>query len=700
MSPLNQQTIIHREYLPIVRRIRLRAHRRIQWLHSFWEKSAWEAGQGMAITYSEVNCILADPYLVTSEEHAFYQELKEENQKIQEVDYETAQDPRWAQLCQQFDLSEYECDLLSLALAVEILPSLRRVFGYLNDNIAACHPDIQLAASLFEWLPTHDIHMNSHLIEWRLAAPTGNDSPWSPIAPWKGDPIIARWLLTGDPLEHVRGLPIEYCYHNQAEAKSCLYPELKSEVWQFLNTIDKNNKLPVLIEFSGLSGSGKRTLAFQICTLLERDLLLVDCWELAKLETEPVIDAIIRTIRTSKLTRAAIYWHGTEGLDEKIWRKIKIHADLSFATSDSPIQTGVKQVNTIHRAYQLPILSRSKRVELWHNLSNLNTVPEAVNEWMLSPIEIKRIAPLAFLGNAAVNEACRSLLHRESGELFASLVCPYTWSDIVLQSPVKQQLKELEAQAKLRWSVYEDWGFGKLCPLGKGISALFAGPSGTGKTMAAQVLAHSLERELYRVDLSGVVNKYIGETEKRLKKVFDDCERSGVVLFFDEADALFGNRTQVKDAHDRFANIEIDYLLQRMEQFNGVAILATNRKNDVDTAFLRRLRFIVDFAPPGFEERLVLWTKALPETSPNGEALLESIDWKVLAEKLPMTGADIKNTAIGAAFLAKSEGTRIYMSHVVYAARREMAKQGISLRSSDWQGLELYNSSHGTGEKQ
>ncbi len=164
----------------------------------------------------------------------------------------------------------------------------------------------------------------------------------------------------------------------------------------------------------------------------------------------------------------------------------------------------------------------------------------------------------------------------------------------MLPETLRQHLDELEQQVRLRWSVYEEWGFERLCPMGRGITALFAGPSGTGKTMAAQVLARSLGMELYRVDLSGVVNKYIGETEKRLKQVFDACERANVVLFFDEADALFGQRTQVKDAHDRFANIEIDYLLQRMEQFDGLAILATNRKGDLDRAFLRRIRFIVD----------------------------------------------------------------------------------------------------------
>jgi SpoVK/Ycf46/Vps4 family AAA+-type ATPase len=275
---------------------------------------------------------------------------------------------------------------------------------------------------------------------------------------------------------------------------------------------------------------------------------------------------------------------------------------------------------------------------------------------------------------------------RSPGELLTALQCPYTWDDIVLPGVVRQQLGELVAQSHLGAEVLDGWGFERLCRMSRGISALFAGPSGTGKTMAAQVLARELDRELLRVDLAGVVNKYIGETEKRLKQVFDSCERSSAVLFFDEADALFGQRTQVKESHDRYANIQIDYLLQRIEQFDGIAILATNRKNDLDNAFIRRLRFIVDFFPPGPAERLTLWQLALPERSPSGEELLDGIDWEWLAANMVMTGAEIKSTALAAAFLARAQGSRIQQEHLVHAARREMAKHGSNWRAANWEG--------------
>jgi SpoVK/Ycf46/Vps4 family AAA+-type ATPase len=322
---------------------------------------------------------------------------------------------------------------------------------------------------------------------------------------------------------------------------------------------------------------------------------------------------------------------------------------------------------------------------LWNRLTG-QAAPEIIANSPLEPAGIVHAARLAAAGAGSIPGVGTAAPPFEAEDLFTPLACPYTWDDIVLTPALCEHLRELEWQIRLRPHVYEEWGFERLCPLGRGITALFAGPSGTGKTMAAQVLAAALRMKLYRVDLSGVMNKYIGETEKRLRRVFDACERTNVLLFFDEADALFGQRTQVKDAHDRFANIEIDYLLQRMEQFNGVAILATNRKGDLDKAFLRRIRFIVDFVAPGPAERLAMWKRVLPPRSPAGEDLLGDIDWEHLADKLNLTGAGIRGAALAAAFLARSEGTLIGMSHILHAAEREVAKGGMALRAAGWGG--------------
>jgi SpoVK/Ycf46/Vps4 family AAA+-type ATPase len=265
-------------------------------------------------------------------------------------------------------------------------------------------------------------------------------------------------------------------------------------------------------------------------------------------------------------------------------------------------------------------------------------------------------------------QACRAQAGWHLEELAQRLVPCYAWEDIVLPADVLRQLHEIAAQVMYRAQVYETWGFGAKLNRGRGISALFAGPSGTGKTMAAEVLADYLRLDLYRVDLAGVVSKYIGETEKNLRRVFDAAEQSGSILFFDEADALFGKRTEVKDSHDRYANIEINYLLQRMEDYRGLAILATNMKSHLDQAFLRRLRFIVNLPFPDADLRRQIWQKAFPAGAP-----IKGLDYTALA-RLEIPGGNIKNIALNAAFLAAETKSPICMGHVLHAARREYAK--------------------------
>jgi SpoVK/Ycf46/Vps4 family AAA+-type ATPase len=242
------------------------------------------------------------------------------------------------------------------------------------------------------------------------------------------------------------------------------------------------------------------------------------------------------------------------------------------------------------------------------------------------------------------------------------------WDDLVLPDTVAAQLVELAGQCTSRAVVYERWGFGAKLTRGRGLTALFAGPSGTGKTLAAEVLASELDLAMYRIDLAGVVSKYIGETEKNLRRVFNAAEGGGAILFFDEADALFGKRSEVRDSHDRYANIEVDYLLQRMEEYRGLAILATNRKSHIDQAFLRRLRFVIDFPLPSEELRMRIWRRAFPPDAP-----IEGVDWDVLA-RLEISGASIKSIALYAAFLAAGDGGVIGMEQLVRAAVREYSK--------------------------
>src|SRR3989440_763452 len=252
------------------------------------------------------------------------------------------------------------------------------------------------------------------------------------------------------------------------------------------------------------------------------------------------------------------------------------------------------------------------------------------------------------------------------------------WDDIVLPPIEKNLLRQIADQVGNRTRVYGEWGFARKMNRGLGISALFAGDSGTGKTMAAEVIANELRLNLYRIDLSAVVSKYIGETEKNLRRLFDAAEDGGAILFFDEADALFGKRSEVKDSHDRYANIEINYLLQRMEIYRGLAILATNVKSALDTAFVRRLRFIVDFPFPGLVERKAIWRGVFPP-----EAKTRGLDFDRLA-RLNITGGNIQNVALNAAFLAGRADKAVSMPLVLDAARAVFRKLGRPISESDF----------------
>ncbi len=265
-------------------------------------------------------------------------------------------------------------------------------------------------------------------------------------------------------------------------------------------------------------------------------------------------------------------------------------------------------------------------------------------------------------------EACR--LQSRSGESSVAqrIECRAKWDDLVLPDPQTEQLRMIVSQLKQRTKVYEDWGFGEKLSRGLGLTALFSGTSGTGKTMAAEVIANELRLDLVVVDLSTVMDKFIGETEKNLRRVFDVAERSGAVLLFDEADALFGKRSEVKDSHDRYANIGVSYLLTRMESYRGLAILTTNRRDVMDEAFIRRLRFIVTFPYPDAEQRLLIWKRVFPAPTPLG-----NVDFERLAG-LDATGAMIRNIALGAAFVAAEDGQPVGMSTIMRVAQSEYSK--------------------------
>jgi SpoVK/Ycf46/Vps4 family AAA+-type ATPase len=275
-------------------------------------------------------------------------------------------------------------------------------------------------------------------------------------------------------------------------------------------------------------------------------------------------------------------------------------------------------------------------------------------------------------GHEDLFSAARAQTGNELAGLAQKIETLYRWDDIILPPDTLSQLTEICMQVTHRHRVWSDWGFGQKLSLGKGVNALFSGPSGTGKTMAAEIVASELGLDLYRIELSTMISKYIGETEKNLERVFRAAENSNAILFFDEADALFGKRSEVRDSHDRYANIEISYLLQKMEQYEGVAILATNLQQNMDEAFLRRLAFIIKFPFPDESSRRRIWGVMWPRQIP----LAQNIDLDLLAGVLKVSGGNIRNIALAAAFLAAEEGGPVSMPHLVRAARREYEKLG------------------------
>ena len=273
---------------------------------------------------------------------------------------------------------------------------------------------------------------------------------------------------------------------------------------------------------------------------------------------------------------------------------------------------------------------------------------------------------------------CRSLTRPHVGGYAQRLQPKVGWADLVLGEQELRMLHAIADQVRNRWRVYEEWGFAERTTRGLGLSVLFSGDSGTGKTHTAEVLAHELDLDLYRADLSVVVSKYIGETEKNLRQLFDAFDAGSGVLYLDEADALFGKRGEVTEPRDRYANMQIDYLLQRMEAYRGLAILSTNMRSAMDPAFLRRLRFIVEFAFPDTAQRRAIWALAFPASVPGAARL----DLDRLAG-LPANGGMIRNIAMNAAFLAAARGSDLDMDAVLTAVRDEFAKLQLPIRQRD-----------------
>lgn len=450
---------------------------------------------------------------------------------------------------------------------------------------------------------------------------------------------------------------------------------------------DPTTRAPVVV-LSGDDADGQSDLAVHAAAHFG--------WQLYKLQAQDLpgsaaeIDALATLWqRESMLLGAALLIQGQDLMpSHPVLSFVERVAGVLFVATREPISC---KRPTLHFAVNKPDATAQK--ELWQEAlgaggAQLNGALDGVAaQFRLSAQRIHTTGGSLRAALAASEEpnellwrACREASGAQLDGLAQRIASAATWCDLVLPEAQKSILRQIAAHARHRLTVYQQWGFANKGARGLGISALFAGESGTGKTMAAEVLANQLHLDLYRIDLASVVSKYIGDTEKNLRRVFDAAEDSGAILLFDEADALFGKRSEVRDSHDRYANIEVSYLLQRMEAYRGLAILTTNMKAALDVAFQRRLSFVVQFPFPDQQQRELIWRGVFPAATP-----VAQLDHAKLA-RLSMSGGNIRNIALNAAFLAAEDGTPVGMKHLLQAAHGEAAKRERPLSDAETRG--------------
>jgi len=480
-----------------------------------------------------------------------------------------------------------------------------------------------------------------------------------------------------EPLLQPRGLPSWIAEEHRSLAK---------EIPPFVSGTELGSARQPILHLCGDDARGQEEIAALLAEDAGRQLYLLRSEDVPTTAAE--IDQLVALwTREAALLPAALLIQSGASAPPAAVRQLleRLPAPLVLASRDAV------RLERLSLRYEVNKPEPAAQKRLWQRAlgpaaESLNGLLDNLSEqFRLSAETISALGAAATAGNGradpdALWKVCRALARPRLEDLAERIHPMATWDDLVLADPQKQILRQLAAQARYRMTVYESWGFAEKGRRGLGISALFAGPSGTGKTLAAEVLARELGLDLYRIDLSGIVSKYIGETEKNLKQVFDAAEEGGVLLLFDEADALFGKRSEVKDSHDRYANIEVGYLLQRMENFQGLAILTTNLKASLDKSFQRRLRFTVDFPFPDAAQRQAIWQRVFPAKTP-----LKDVSPKLLAQ-LNMTGGNIRNIALNSAFLAAEAHSSVAMEHLLQAARLEAVKIERPLSDAETRG--------------
>jgi hypothetical protein len=615
---------------------------------------------------------------------------------------------RWSHLQTVFGLSSSQAYILLLCLLPELDLKYERIFGFLQDDVTCKRPTVDLVLQLL-W-PALDgriaarelFESGSALAAYGLILVTpptdGIDSLLRRTA--QVAPEVVRYLL-----EDRLTTPAP-CSPYWADGEGVYAPgPYPADIHRAVSQIIDQAVPPLWVDVHAQRAWSAMALASDIAAYRGKPLI-----EVTLDEQEPGGDswARIRTcVREALLYDAVLLVRlpgNLDGLEAHrlplSWTTLLEHRSLIVvwyapdgATAPLPASPTVRVT-----VLDLPAPDYEGRLALWtraledRTLADRGDIATLAARYRLDGEQIwmaaRAAAERAWQRNPSgptidfddLATASRGVSAVRLGDLARQIVARHGWGDLVLPDDRTAQIREMCDQFRYRHVVYGNWGFGRQSARGQGLSALFAGPSGTGKTMAAEVIASDLALDLFKIDLSGVVSKYIGETEKNLDRIFDLARDSNAILLFDEADALFGKRSETKDAHDRYANIEISYLLQKVEEYDGVVILTSNLRQNLDEAFMRRLQFSIEFPFPDEFSRRRIWERTVPEQLP----LAEDVDFGLLADRFRLSGGGIRNALVNAAFLAARDGEIVGMNHLLWGVRREFQKLGKLIDENDF----------------
>ena len=611
-------------------------------------------------------------------------------------------------LARIFDLSPFEQFALLIAVAPELDSRFETLYAYVQNDVSKKRPTPDLVLRLFcpslqESLAMRSVFSSSGkllrvpLIHFGAEAPDRESSFLS--RPLRAEPRIVDYLLEQNEIDaRLRSFTV---IHNPARSFSNVHlPE--SLVHDLKNAACSLADQGGLISLQGPKGCGKRVVVEAISTEQHRPVLTAQLDRLVSDNLAPP-QALELLQREAILQGANLFLSCAEILflpDAAAEKKTSLlhlldpQGFLTFVATRSAVSLADASAKGTCLSFAIPPPDFADRMLLWNEAIG---AVAALGRTFSPDVDTAVLANKFVLTGGEIHSICReaaarSLLHDSGGcicladlesaaraqsnqglrRLAQKVNCIHGWPDLVLPARVIRQLQEVCSSEKYRHIVYSQWGYDRRLAQGKGLNILFCGPSGTGKTMAAGIIAGALALDLYKIDLSSVISKYIGETEKQLSQIFHEAASSNAILFFDEADALFGKRSEVKDAHDRYANVEVAYLLQKMEEYEGVVILATNFRRNMDEAFTRRMHHVVEFPFPDADLRERIWKGLVPEGAP----LAAGVDFAFLARQFELSGGNIRNVALAAAFLAAEAGGEICMVHFIRATARELQKLG------------------------